>query len=73
MGKIPTYKENRFGTEPKPKYDDNAKSMARYHKEVIFGLARNYKGKKLKEKLSELKFCSLETALEVLHEGISSL
>lgn len=69
MGKIPTYKTDRLGVEPKQTYDNNAESMAAYHKKIILRLVRAYKGDVLREKLSELQFCSLETALEVLSEN----
>lgn len=66
MGKIPTYKKERFGTEQKRTYDDNAETMAEYHKKIILGLAKKYSGKALDEELGKMKFCSLETAKEVI-------
>lgn len=66
MGKIPTYKKERFGTEQKQTYDDNAVTMAEYHKKLILRLAELYSGEELEKRLEALKFCSLETAKEVI-------
>lgn len=59
-------KDERIGTEPRPKYDDNAATMAKYHRGVILALAERYKGDELEQKLRELQFCSYETAKEVI-------
>ena len=65
--KARTIKDERIGTEPRPKYDDNAATMAKYHRDVILALARRYTDKKvLLGKLAELSWCSVETALEVI-------
>lgn len=66
MGKIPTYKKDRFGSEPKQAYDDNAATMTEYHKKLILRLAELYSGAELEKRLEALKFCSLETAKEVI-------
>ena len=50
MGKIPTYKKDRFGTEQKQTYDDNAVTMAEYHKKLILRLAELYSGEELEKK-----------------------
>lgn len=66
-----TIKPERMNTQPKPMYDDNAETMAKYHRDVILALARRYTDKKvLLGKLAELSWCSVETALEVIkNEG----
>lgn len=66
-----TIKPERMNTQPEPMYDDNAKTMAKYHRDVILALARRYTDKKvLIGKLAELSWCSVETALEVIeNEG----
>ena len=66
MGKIPTYKKEQFGTKPKQAYDDNAVTMAEYHKKLIIRLAEHYSGEELTKRLEALKFCSLDTAKEVI-------
>lgn len=68
MGKIPTYKIEQFGTKPKAKYYINPIVMPDYCKLIIKRLAVHYSGDMLIEKLIELKFCSLKTALEVLFD-----
>ena len=65
-------KDERIGSEPKPKYDDNAATMAKYHRDIILALADRYKGAELDEKLSELSWCSLETAREVINLSVIS-
>lgn len=59
-------KDERIGSEPKPKYDDNASKMVKYHRDIILALAERYKGDELEQKLRELRFCSYETAKEVI-------
>ena len=68
MGKIPTYKKERFCIEPRGTYYINAIVMPKYCKLIIKRLAVHYSGDMLIEKLIELKFCSLKTALEVLFD-----
>lgn len=68
MGKILTYKKERFYIEPRGKYYINAITMPKYCKLIIKRLAVHYSGDMLIEKLIELKFCSLKTALEVLFD-----
>ncbi len=61
-----TIKPERINTEKKPHYDDDPATMAKYHRDVILALAKRYQGAELEEKLSELCWCSLETAKEVI-------
>lgn len=73
MGKIPTYKAERFSvsthlSKPRTKYYINPIVMPEYCKLIIKRLAVHYSGDVLIEKLIELKFCSLKTALEVLFD-----
>ena len=56
QGKIPAYKEERLNSIPKTKYDDNAKTMSNYHKQIIIQLAKNFSGKDLTKRLKDLKF-----------------
>lgn len=72
MGKIPTYAK-RFSVsthlnKPKAKYYISPIVMPDYCKLIIKRLAVHYSGDMLIEKLIELKFCSLKTALEVLFD-----
>lgn len=72
MGKIPTYAKqfslSSHVYEPKAKYYINPIVMPDYCKLIIKRLAVHYSGDMLIEKLIELKFCSLKTALEVLFD-----
>lgn len=63
-----TIKPDRIGTQPKPKYYINRIVMPPYCKLIIKRLAVRYSHDVLIVKLSELQFCSLKTALEVLFE-----
>lgn len=58
--------------ERKPRYDDDPATMAKYHRDVILALAKRYSGAELEEKLSELSWCSLETAREVINLSVIS-
>lgn len=40
--------------------------MVKYHRDIILALAERYKGDELEQKLRELRFCSYETAKEVI-------
>ena len=66
MGKIPTYKKEQFGTKPKAKYYINPIVMPDYCKLIIKRLAEHYSGEELTKRLEALKFCSLDTAKEVI-------
>lgn len=66
MGKIPTYKKEQFGTKPKAKYYINPIVMPDYCKLIIKRLAVHYSGEELTKRLEALKFCSLDTAKEVI-------
>lgn len=68
MGKIPTYKKKRLDTQRRGKYYINPIVMPDYNKLVIKRLAVHYSRDQLIEKLIELKYCSLKTALEVLFD-----
>lgn len=46
----------------------NAEQMPEYNKTIINVLARIKSGQELDSRLHELKFCSYETAIEVLKE-----
>lgn len=70
--KARTIKDERIGTEPRPKYDDNAATMAKYHRGVILALADRYSGAELEQKLRELRFCSYATAREVINLSVIS-
>ena len=59
-----TIREPRI--DMKPEYDDSAATMVAYHKKIIIALAKRYSGEKLDRKLKELRFCSFETAKEVI-------
>lgn len=65
-----TIKPERLGTTQDKQYDDNAETMCNYHKKIIKVLCKKYKDKELKEKLSKLQFCSLETALKVAEQYV---
>lgn len=66
--KIRTYSIDRIGTQPRGKYYINGITMPAYNKLIIKRLAVHYSGDVLIEKLIELKYCSLKTALEVLFD-----
>lgn len=63
-----TIKPDRLETAPRGKYYINGIIMPKYNKLVIKRLAVRYHGDTLIVKLSELQYCSLKTALEVLTE-----
>lgn len=68
MGKIPTYKAERFLassylSKPRTKYYINPIVMPDYCKLIIKRLAVHYSGDALVEKLIELKFCSLKNCI----------
>lgn len=42
-----TINPDRMNTQPEPMYDDNAETMAKYHRDVILALARRYTDKKV--------------------------
>lgn len=67
-GKIRTYRNDRVGIAPRCKYYINGSVMPEYSKLIIRRLAVRYSGDVLIEKLIELKYCSLKTALEVLFD-----
>lgn len=67
-GKIRTYKTDHIGTAPRCKYYINGSVMPEYNKLIIKRLAVRYSGDVLIEKLIELKYCSLKTALGVLFD-----
>lgn len=66
--KIRTYNNDRIGTAPRCKYYINGIVMPEYCKLIIKRLAVRYSGDTLIVKLSELQYCSLKTALEVLFD-----
>lgn len=66
MGKTPVFDNESFGNKPKQIYDDDAVTMAEYHKKIILRLAEHYSGEELTARLETLKFCSLDTAKEVI-------
>lgn len=68
QGKIPTYNTDRAGTMPRRKYYINGIIMPEYNRLIIKRLAVRYSGDMLIVKLSELQYCSLKTALEVLFD-----
>lgn len=61
-----TIKPDHLGTAPRGKYYINGIVMPDYNKLIIKRLAVRYQGDTLIVKLSELQYCSLKTALEVL-------
>ena len=68
QGKIRTYNTDRVGTMPRHKYYINGIVMPKYNRLIIKRLAVRYSGDMLIVKLSELQYCSLKTALEVLFD-----
>lgn len=66
--KIRTFNPDRIGTAPSCKYYINGIVMPEYCRLIIKRLAVRYSGDVLIEKLIELKYCSLKTALEVLFD-----
>lgn len=63
--------KHKYAIEPARKqqiFFKSADKMPKYNKLIIKRLAVRYEGEELTEKLDELLFCDLETALEVLKE-----
>lgn len=69
MGKFKMYSiSSHQTTQPRGKYYINKYVMPNYNKLIIKRLAVHYQGDTLVQRLSELKFCNLKTALDVLFD-----